>query len=421
MTSSSRMKLGWEVPDDRWDEFTTKVAEEWGEASLYAGIQIEQSWREYRDIHPLEDYANRLMEAAGLSRETNEKNNLPEIPSLADTESSRQFVRVHEDVKQEMKQYAAAHDLSNHEVLRGVIAWYLNGSREERLVEKFERAVPEAERAFAEAIDDGPDTSDGLEHTEKRAREIARCLGDSFTENELADAIDDKTSGSNYFHRVYTSDVAEYKGVRRWEKDDAPDLFLPLETWKRKMTSEIISELGGDHETSPPAFTKVEFAEAAKRAGLDVTSENHETVNECRDRVLERIEFAWSEKTEQFEPVDAIDEKAESNPNTAETGDEESDGSDDDVETKSINVTDLRDRLEGGAQIRADGGDCENIAQQDDVDAIKRVIDITTMTGSDDMEIKSLVETAGHLGVPKKKMRQIIAQVKNESNSSEGD
>lgn|GEM_PF-4918203 len=366
VTSASRVRLGWEVPDDRWSEFTEKVAEEWGDSHLYAGIQIEESWREYRDVHPLEDHATRLLEAAGLSRETDEKKNLPGVPSLADTESSRQYVRVHEDVKHEMEQYAAANGLSKHEVLRGVIAWYLGGSREERLVEKFDRVVPEAERAFAEATDDGPETADGLSKSERVTRKIARSLGDSFSETDLRDAIDEETSGTDYYHDEYTPRVVAYKGVKRWENDDRPDVFLPPETWEAKQTTEIIRELGGDYETPPPAFTKAEFAQAAGRAGIEVIEENGETVNEYKDRVLERIEFAWSEETEQFEPLDDPDADVDSSSNSnaavddveaTDAGDEDADtDADADASSEPVTVTDRMDELEGATQVRADGG-----------------------------------------------------------------
>jgi hypothetical protein len=342
------VKLGWEVPDDRWSEFTEKVEEEWGEARLYAGIQIEESWREYRDIHPLEDHANRLLEAAGLSRETGEEKNLPGVPPLANTESSRQFVRVHEDVKQEMEQYAAAHDLSKHEVLRGVIAWYLDGSREERLLEKFDRVVPEAERAFAEATDDGPDTADGLSKSERVTRQIARSLGDSFSEVDLASAIDAETTGTDYYHDEYTPRVVDYKGVKRWERENGPDVFLTPEAWTEKKTTEIVSELGGDYETDPPAFTREEFARAADRAGLEVSPENRETVNEYKDRVLDRLEFEWSDETERFEPLGDRGEETES---TAEEDDVDGDG-----EAETVTATDRMDALEGATQVRADGG-----------------------------------------------------------------
>ena len=369
VTSASRVRLGWEVPDDRWSEFTEKVAEEWGDSHLYAGIQIEESWREYRDVHPLEDHANRLLEVAGLSRETDEKKNLPGIPSLADTESSRQYVRVHEDVKHEMEQYAAANGLSKHEVLRGVIAWYLGGSREERLVEKFDRVVPEAERAFAEATDDGPETADGLSKSERVTRKIARSLGDSFSEADLRDAIDAETTGTDYYHDEYTPRVVEYKGVERWENDDRPDVFLPPETWRAKQTTEIVSELGGDYETPPPAFTRQEFAQAADRAGIEVSDENRETVNEYKDRVLERIEFAWSEETEQFEPVADEDAEPESSSPAADVeatdADDVQDDAADDTESETDtesdgeatpSVADRMDDLEGATQVRADGG-----------------------------------------------------------------
>ena len=364
MTTSSRVKLGWEVPNDRWAEYTDKVEAKWGDTRLYAGIQIEESWREYRDIHPLESYTNRLLEVAGLSREADGKNNLPGIPSLADTKSSRQYVRVHEDVKHGMEQYAAANGLSKHEVLRGVIAWYLGGSTEERLIDKLERIVPEAERAFAEVTDDGPNTPDGLSKSERVTRKIARSLSDRFFEDDLETAIDAKTSGSDYYHREYKSRVVKYKGVKRWETDNNPDVFLPPEMWKTKKTKSIIFNLGGDIKTLPPAFTKDEFAEAAEGAGIEVNMENWESVNEYKKRVLKYIEFGWSDETEQFEPVDDWDAETELNPVAAEMDDVESyDVGDSDVDTdadtESATVSDRMDKLEDATKVRTDGSDGE--------------------------------------------------------------
>lgn len=371
VTTSSRVKLGWEVPDDRWAEYTAKVEEEWGESRLYAGVQIEKSWREYRDVHPLEDHANRLLEAAGLPRETDKNKNPTKIPSLANTESNRQFVRVHEDVKQEMEQYATANSLPKHEVLRGVIAWYLGGSREERLVEKFDRVVPEAENAFVEATDDGPNTADGLSKSERVTRKIARFLGDSFSENNLEDAINAETTGTDYYHDEYMSRVVEYKGVKRWERNDAPDLFFPLETWRTKKMIEIVSALGGGYETSPPAFSPEELVKAVERAGIEECSENRKkTINRYKDRIVERFGFAWSDETEKFEPMDILDAETESNSNAgvaddvvvSDIGGGDASG---DADSGSTTVTDRLDDLAAGTPVRADGGDNGGMTHRD--------------------------------------------------------
>ena len=364
VTTSSRVRLGWEVPDDRWAEYTAKVEDEWGESSPYQGIQIEVSWREYRDIHPLEDHANRLLEAAGLSRETDEKNNLSGLPSLAGTESNRRYVRVHEDVKQEMEQYAAAHNLSKHEVLRGVIAWYLGGSVEERVIEKLDRVVPEAERAFAEVTGDDSDAVEDLNHTERLTRKIARSLGDNFRKDNLENAIDSETTGTKHYHEKFTQRVVEYKNVKRWETDEGPDHFLTPETWKTRQTREIEFELGAGHDTPPPPFTPDEFKFAAGRVGIDTSPNNQQTVYEYRDRLLDSIGFEWSDETEKFEPVDYSDGETESKPNLNERDEEEVSNADKsdpypDADTESTTATRRMEELEQATQVRADGGDSE--------------------------------------------------------------
>jgi hypothetical protein len=194
--------------------------------------------------------------------------------------------------------------------------------------------------------------------------------------------------------------------------DDEPDVFLPPETWEAKQTSEIITELGGDYETPPPAFNKKEFVRAACRAGIETGTDNGEMLNKYKDRILNRIEFAWSDRTEQFEPVDGSDVEAEPNLDTDKASDVGEDDAAVDVDTES--VTDRMDEPEGATQVRADGGgDSDDTTQQERMDAVTRVIDaLAAQSGHDSVEIETVVEAARHEeGVPKEQTRHVLSQL----------
>lgn len=298
VSNNCRVQLGWKASESTWDRFLREVEKEWGGTSPYAGIQIEESWREFKQAeekHALEAVVDRIAEAAGTASEIAEEKNLARSPC---GESTKVWVRVHEDVKEEMSKYAKECNVPKHAVLRGVVNWYLGGGIEQSVIDTLTDVVEDIEEAFASLADDG-----SITQTQKTTAAIAARLGPAFSENDLADAIDAETSGTEYYHEEYTPRVIEKKGVKRWENDDKPDMFLPPDRWQKKRTGELIEELRGDplEDTAPP-FTKEEFVRAADRAGFDVTEENAEGLYMYRERVLERLGFIWNPRSETFEP-----------------------------------------------------------------------------------------------------------------------
>jgi len=300
--TADRVQLGWSVPRSEWERFTEYVRDKWSIEDPYRGFELELGAREFLDADeyaPVEALGDRLVEAAGRSRSTEQEKNLPRPAPSADT--TKVWVRVHEGIRADLARWAAEHDAQKHEVLRAVIRERLDGGRARRTEDKLASVVDTAEGLLAEV---NPGTEDGLTHKEKVTLSIAGQLGEQFSEEDLAREIDAKTTGSDYYHERYAPLVVEHKSVRRWEKADAPDVFLTPEIWVAKMTTEICRNLGGTDDSPPPPFTRGEFAQAAKAAGLEVTPENKETVNDYKDRVLSRHGFSYNSETERFEPAD---------------------------------------------------------------------------------------------------------------------
>lgn len=317
MGDGYREQLGWKISADLWTRYKRRVNAEWGETSPYAGIQIEQSWREYHadgGKHALEDVSQQIVAATSRSQnDVREKNPRTRIETTVETTTV--WVRVHEDVKQEMAAFADASNVPKRGVLRAVLNWYVTGGRDDRILTKLERVVDDIQAAF-ETLDG---TSTTLSKAERRTRAIANQLGDAFNEADLAKAIDAETSGTDYFHDEYTPRVIQYKGVKRVQKDDEADVFLPPQKWQNRKVGEIITDLGGDtlKDTAPP-FSRTDFAQAANQAGFNRTDTSPDTINTYLDLVLERLDFQWNDASEQFEPTSrAKDESSSSeNPNS---------------------------------------------------------------------------------------------------------
>jgi hypothetical protein len=301
VSATSRVQLGWDAPATKLYRFKQKVESEWGGTSPYVGIQIEQSWREFRrsdEQHELEAIADDILEATGRSPDRNEKKIFGQSFS---SETDKVWNRVHEEVKEEMSAYAAECNVPKHVVLEGVIDWYLDGGRVQKVIDKLDAVVDDIKDTFAVVSGDATAKS----KSERITIAIANRLGPGFHEEDLGEAIHAETSGTDYYHEEYTGRVIDYKGVRRLKKPDSPDIFLPESTWKAKKTGEIIDNLGGNPEkNTAPTFTDHELADAAGHAGIEVDPDNPEMFREYQDRVLDRLGFVWDDELEQFIPRD---------------------------------------------------------------------------------------------------------------------
>lgn len=211
---------------------------------------------------------------------------------------------------------AALADESNvpkRAVLRAVLTWYVDGGRDELILEKLERVVDDIEAAF-ETLDG---TSTSLSKAERRTRAIAAQLGEAFNEEDLAKAINAETSGTDYFHDEYTPRVIEFKGVKRVQKEDKADVFLPPQKWQNWKVGEIIAELGGETvtDTAPP-FSKRDFVQALSQAGFNQSDTSTETIQTYLDCVLERLDFHWNDTSDQFEPIPRAEDESSTSDNS---------------------------------------------------------------------------------------------------------
>jgi hypothetical protein len=320
MSDGCREQLGWKISADLWARYKRHVNSEWGGTSPYTGIQIEQSWREYHadgNRHTLEEVSQKIVTATGRSQNaTREKS--PRTRINANAETTTVWVRVHEDVKKEMAALADESNAPKRAVLRAVLTWYVDGGRDDLILEKLERVVDDIEAAF-ETLDG---TSTSLSKAERRTRAIAAQLGEAFNEEDLAKAINAETSGTDYFHDEYTPRVIQYKGVKRVQKEDKADIFLPPQKWQTRKVSKIITKLDGDtlKDTAPP-FSRSDFAQAASQVGFNRTDTSTDTINTYLDLVLDRLDFHWNDASGQFEPTSrAEDESSPSENSNSGTG-----------------------------------------------------------------------------------------------------
>lgn len=188
----------------------------------------------------------------------------------------------------------------------------LRRGRDARVREKLESVVDDIEAAFETLGGD----STSLSKTERTTRAIANRLGNAFNEEDLAAAIDAETSGSDYYHTEYSSRVIEFKGVKRMQYEDEPDIFLLPEQWWRRKAVLLIEALDGDPiDDTAPAFTEQEFLRAASQVDLTQSDDSTE-LQKYLDHVLERLNFHWNKRSEQFEPRSDADDEASTGGNS---------------------------------------------------------------------------------------------------------
>ncbi|WP_348612998.1 hypothetical protein [Halobaculum rarum] len=257
----SGVQLGWIVAEDEWDEFKREV-EERCYTEDRVGPELERAWREWREIHSMEEYVKQLLRAVGLPLAHPEKTKGTR-KQLSEKSTTQAWVTVHPRVKQEMKQYAKGNDVQEHEVLRSVIAQYIDGGLVGYVTEKLERAVPEVEAAVAE-LDESPANSDeadaGLSKVEKKRRWLARYLMDEsetpkpFTSDDFGQALEAmpyRGSDSEHMRETHREPVLDRLGFI--EHPNNSNLFVPVDK-AREYADEL--EIPGP---DAPAFERKGF------------------------------------------------------------------------------------------------------------------------------------------------------------------
>lgn len=184
---TDRVKLDWQVPTAVWERFREYVEDRYGSLEGHLGREAEAAMAEYcneDEYAPIEEKIDRLLEAAGYTpdRHCGEKN------TVEKQTTTRASIRVHYEIKAEFRQFVAGSHGTYGESFARALDAYVGGGRAARLKRKLDRVVDDAERMLAEITSD--DTTE-MSVTERRTVDIALRLGNSFTEDELREAIDD--------------------------------------------------------------------------------------------------------------------------------------------------------------------------------------------------------------------------------------
>lgn len=255
MSRVDRPQLGWKRPPE-WDRFLEAVEAEYGATEPYAGFVIERAWREYREDHPAEEYVDRLLGAvARRGQDTREKT--PSTRPATGDPDGRVWVRLSAEVKQDMAAYATEIGKANHDVLRAVVCWYLDGGLLGLLTDKLEVAVPDAEK-LADELDSADDR--GLTAEEKKRR----WLADELTPDdgpgafprevfgEKLEAMPWRGGDTEHMRETHLQPVLNRIGYT--EHPNNPDLFVPEE-----QAREYAEEQGIDPDA--PAFERKPYAD----------------------------------------------------------------------------------------------------------------------------------------------------------------
>lgn len=209
-------RLDWRVPTDAYERFVEYVQDEFGQKDGYLGREAEAAMREFADLdgyNEIEEKLNRLVQAAGrtVGDLRKEKNN------LADRDYSTERTRVTARVETSVKEAFAAHaDANNHpygyEIARAFDR-YLDYDRRDRMNEKLDRVLDDAEAILSELNESEDSAEDGLPAVKRRTIAIANDLGPNFTDDELVATIEDHGHESDPTIRKYRERVADHKGV----------------------------------------------------------------------------------------------------------------------------------------------------------------------------------------------------------------
>jgi len=258
-----RPQLGWKRPPE-WDRFLEAVESEYGATEPYAGFVLERSWQEYREDHSAEEYVDRLLEAvARRGRDTREKT--PTTRPARHDSDGRVWIAVSAEVKSDMAAYATEIGEPNHDVLRAVVCWYLDGGLLGLLTDKLEAAVPDAETQLAEL---DPSDGRGLTAEEKKRRWLADELTPGAFPREVfgekLEAMPWRGGGTEHMRETHLQPVLNRIGYT--EHPNNPDLFVPEE-----QAEEIAGEHGIDQDA--PAFARKpynDFTDDERAHGLRV-------------------------------------------------------------------------------------------------------------------------------------------------------
>jgi hypothetical protein len=247
-----RVRLDWRVPAAEWRAFRDYVHREYGGFEGYGSREAERAMREYIDADEfaaIEDYVDRLTEAAGRSREDRTEKNRADL----DEETTRVCVWVDADLKAEFSSYVDRSDDYPGRVFARAIRDRYSGGRASRLTEKLDRVVDDAESVLAELNND----ADGLSTVERRTVAICdRLDSGGFLVEDLDVAIEAVAGSSAPTLRKYRERVLDRLNFA--EHPNRPDLYLPEEEVR-----EIAADTG-TADPDAPAIDRLDYGDLSR-------------------------------------------------------------------------------------------------------------------------------------------------------------
>ncbi|MDL5363909.1 hypothetical protein [Halalkalicoccus sp. NIPERK01] len=251
--SSDRPHLNWKVPTAEWDAFVTWVRAENGDTKGEVGRAVEsaiQEWINADDYHEVEQRIDRLVRAAGRTPENIDEKNKPisegTLGDGEDVDLTQVGARVDRELKEAFKAFVKKHTDDRLGIaLARALREYRHGGRPQRLEDKLDRIIDDAEGLLSEISD----TDSTLSTKEKRTVAMCRQIHDlpltvgvqPIPRRDIHVAIESVMGSlSDYLKETYTPLILE-----RLEYEPSPsnaDLFFPIGDAEQQRREETETE-----------------------------------------------------------------------------------------------------------------------------------------------------------------------------------
>lgn len=332
------------VPPGVVEGFDEKVRETYGRTGEIAGSVLEM---ELRAVFGDGEFAEIEDAVDGVGDESVSDDQRKKIPRVDLDRSDTVFVRrrIGEDLRDRIDNLVKRDDTpyrSRSEFVTRIMWSYIHGGSADRIVSKLDRVGSTDETE--ETDDETSDTNKSVQ--ERKTDAIIDEVGDQFRDDDLEAAIHEHAGRGD---RASDPTVRKYREIvleDRLDVQQLPDnsLYVTPEKWIDAMAARVIDELGGDSvaETCPP-FTKQLFAQALDRRDIAVVEENYGRVNRIKDRLLDRLDFAFDDEREEFVPAGEV---TETETETITESNDTTEADDTDSETGTSSTTDTRSELD---------------------------------------------------------------------------
>lgn len=199
----STVKVNWSVPVEEWDRFRNFVEFKHGKIKGHIGREAERAMREYAEFDEyagVEDLVDRLVQAAGRSAGGAKRNN-NSLDVGADGPSTRARCRVSKDVKERFASHVDQTDLRLGIAFAHALQIRREGGRAERLEDKLERVVEDAE-SLLKIENDSAEAGESMGKKERQTVQICNQIQQQY----VPDGIE---GYPNEFPRVWIEQIIE--------------------------------------------------------------------------------------------------------------------------------------------------------------------------------------------------------------------